>query len=279
MSAWMTNGRNYCPSLGEGHKGADICYRCSEMNGDSPCNQGREGVPAVETARAKAPRHGGGRVFGGWPLSIRDAVGQGALGSPEGQAFPRLLITRIICQPASQTSPNSTWALQVDPVHSQAWRAGPWCDQRWALWGQTCPGGGWTQGGLRRRLEKNCRSDEERDRGAGVEIRMNPQLPRTLSIYDHLIGGGKYNATRLLELCGQGLMFKKIKTGPVPVNVNGLWRKSDKLGFTVKSEVTSGKGRSAPSSEGYTVGVFLAPLLPKPLYFYFFIFLSFLFFF
>lgn len=56
----MTNGRNYCPSLGEGHKGADICYRCSEMNGDSPCNQGREGVPGVETARAKAPRHGGG---------------------------------------------------------------------------------------------------------------------------------------------------------------------------------------------------------------------------
>lgn len=103
-------------------------HRCSEMNGDSPCNQGREGVPGVETARAKAPRHGagvGGGVSGGWPLSILDAVGQEALGSPEGQAFPRPPITRIICQPASQTSPNSTWALQVDPVHSQAWRAGP----------------------------------------------------------------------------------------------------------------------------------------------------------
>lgn len=84
---------------------------------------------------------------------------------------------------------------------------------------------------------------------------MNSQLPRTLSIYDHLIGGGNYNVTRLLELCGQGLMFKKFKTGPMPVNVNGLWRKSDKLGFT-KSKVTSGKGRSAPSSEGYPVGFF-----------------------
>ena len=33
------------------------------MNGDSPCNQGGEGVPAVGTVRAKALRHGVGR---GW---------------------------------------------------------------------------------------------------------------------------------------------------------------------------------------------------------------------
>lgn len=91
----MTNGGNHGLNLGGGHKAADICGPCSEMNGDSPCNQRREGVPPVGTARAKAPRHGRGGggggeegVFGGWPLSLLDAGGQGALGSPEGQAFP-----------------------------------------------------------------------------------------------------------------------------------------------------------------------------------------------
>ena len=36
-------------------------------------------------------------VLGGWPLSVLDTAGQEALGSPEGQAFPSLWITRIIC--------------------------------------------------------------------------------------------------------------------------------------------------------------------------------------
>lgn len=46
----MTNGGNHHLKLGEGHKGADVCDRCSKMNRDSPCNQGREGVPAVGMA-------------------------------------------------------------------------------------------------------------------------------------------------------------------------------------------------------------------------------------
>ena len=69
------------------------------MNGDSPCNQGGEGVPALGNVRAKALRHGVGRGREGLEAgpSVLDAAGQEALGSPEGQAFPSLWITRIIC--------------------------------------------------------------------------------------------------------------------------------------------------------------------------------------
>lgn len=42
------------------------------------------------------------------------------------------------------------------------------------------------------------------------------------------------------------VILRKIKTGPLFLNVNDFGRKSDKLGFTVKSEVTSGKGKTCP---------------------------------
>lgn len=133
----MTNGGHHHLNLGEGHKGADICDRCSEMNGDSPCNQGREGVPAWERQEQRLQGMGEVRSVGGWLLPTLDAIGQGGLGSPTSRAFPSLLTSRIVCRPASQASPRSTWdfsgvaprkcgverALLVDPMHSQAWKA------------------------------------------------------------------------------------------------------------------------------------------------------------
>lgn len=51
--------------LGRGHKGDDTGDRCSKMNGDSPCNQGRGGVLVMGTASAgsKAQK---ARSPGGW---------------------------------------------------------------------------------------------------------------------------------------------------------------------------------------------------------------------
>lgn len=39
---------------------------------------------------------------------------------------------------------------------------------------------------------------------------------------------------------------KKNQNSKMSLNVNDFGRKSDKLGFTVKSEVTSGKGKTCP---------------------------------
>lgn len=52
-------GREAALGFGRGRKGDDTGDRCSQMNGDSPCNQGREAVWSREL-QAKAPRHGGG---------------------------------------------------------------------------------------------------------------------------------------------------------------------------------------------------------------------------
>ena len=114
-------------NLGGGHKAADICGPCSEMNGDSPCNQRREGVPPVGGG-------GGGGGGGGWrggcvwrlapvPTGCRWTRSSGFPGR-SGLPHPSCGSPGWIpCQPASQASPSTTWALQVDPFQSQAWKA------------------------------------------------------------------------------------------------------------------------------------------------------------
>lgn len=55
----MTKGEKAALGFGRGRKGDVTGDKCSQMNGDSPCNQGREAFWSWEL-QAKAPRHGGG---------------------------------------------------------------------------------------------------------------------------------------------------------------------------------------------------------------------------
>lgn len=59
----MTNGgKKHCLNLGEAIKEMTTGNRWSEMNGDSPCNQGREVFWSWEL-QVQAPRHGGPGVL------------------------------------------------------------------------------------------------------------------------------------------------------------------------------------------------------------------------
>lgn len=52
-------GREAALGFGRGCEEDDTGDRCAQMNGDSPCNQGREAFWSREL-QAEAPRHGGG---------------------------------------------------------------------------------------------------------------------------------------------------------------------------------------------------------------------------
>lgn len=110
-------------------KALTVCDRCSEMNGDSPCHQGRQGVPAVPgscrgNSKGEAGKVGRGRVRSVWRPRVLGCTGQaqreGAFWAPRG-ARPSL------CRPASQAPPRSTWDfLSVGPSTSGSGELGRW---------------------------------------------------------------------------------------------------------------------------------------------------------